>query len=619
MRNYRINSFDDDALDPEESLLEAVSPSSRIEKPVKSDFFIFFYFGILAILGIFGITGFNLGILKGDHFTNLSAKNQFISIPVSPQRGLIYSKEGPLLADNKEVYDLWLIPLKFPLSLKEDVILKLSKTLDLPPDSLSNLIKDNINKAFFLVKEGLTEKEKEEIASFGLSGLIVAKNNVRFYPDGEVFSHLVGYVSLVSEEDINKNDSYQINDQIGRAGLESFYENELKGRRGEILLSRFKDEGQAFEPKKGNSLVLNIDSELQEHIYRELDKALKDASSRSGVAVAIDPRDGRVLSLVSLPSYDNNVFIGGLNEEEYKLFFENRREPLLNRVISGRFSPGSAIKPIIALAALEENIISPSKKINAPGFITIPNPYDPEIVYTFRDWRNHGWVDMREAIANSSDIYFYTVGGGFYDVKGLGIEKIIEYFKNFKLDSILGIDLKGETAGFIPTPEWKKEFRKEIWYQGDTFNVSIGQGDLLITPLWLASYIGAVGNEQHLFKPFIVDKILDESGAVIKTFQPEAIQEFNFNEENLKVVREGMKMAAETGTAKVLADLPFKVGAKSGTAEVIKGQSTSSWINVFAPYDNPQIALTIMMESGKEGSYTPHQIAYRILKDYFKK
>lgn len=619
MRDYRVNSFNDDTLDPEESLFEAVSPGSRIERPIKSGFFIFFYFGILGLFIVFGIAGFNLGIVKGDYFANLSVKNQFISIPIVPQRGLIYSKEGVILADNKEIYDLWFLPPKFPASLKEDAVLKLAEALDLPQDSLSDLIDKNINKTFFLVKEGLTEEEKKEVAFFGFPGLVVAQNNIRFYPDGEIFSHLIGYVSLVNEEDISKSDFYQLNDQIGREGLESSYEDELKGQRGEILLSRFKDEGRVSEPKKGNSLVLNIDSELQKHIYIELEKAINEAGSRSGVAVAIDPRDGRVLSLVSLPSYDNNVFVSGLSGEKYKLFFENRRKPLLNRVISGRFSPGSAIKPIMALAALEENVISSSKKINAPGFITIQSPYDPEVVYTFRDWRNHGWVNMREAIANSSDIYFYTIGAGFYDVKGLGIEKIIKYFKNFKLDSILGIDLKGEVAGFIPTPEWKKEYRKEIWYQGDTFNVSIGQGDLLITPLWLVSYIGAIGNGQFLFKPFIADKILDESGAVIKTFQPEAIQEFNFNGENLKVVREGMKMAAEIGTAKVLADLPFKVGAKSGTAEVIKGQSTSSWINVFAPYDNPQIALTIMMESGKEGSYTPHQIAYRILRDYFKK
>ena len=617
MRSYRV-SLDSDALEPEESLLESVSPESKIERPIKSGFFVFFYFGILMILGVFAVAGFNLGIIKGSYFAGLSAKNQFISVPLPPQRGLIYSKEGNLLALHKEIFNLWFLPSKIPTGKKEEVISKLSEALDLPYDWLSELIEKNMNKASFLIKKDLIKEEKEKVTALGFPNLFVAADSARIYPDSQFFSHLIGYISLVNQNDLNKDGYYKINDEIGREGLESFYENELRGRRGEILVNRFKEENQISEPQKGNSLVLNIDSELQKNIYRELDRALKGINSRSGVAVAIDPRDGRVLSLVSLPSYDNSSFAGGLSLDEYRSFFENNREPLLNRAISGRFAPGSTIKPIIALAALEEGVISPLKKINAPGFITIPNPYNPEINYTFRDWRNHGWVNMREAIANSSDIYFYTVGGGFYDVKGLGIQKIAEYFKLFKINFFLGIDLNGEAAGFVPSPEWKKDFRGETWYQGDTFNVSIGQGDLIATPLWVASFIGALGNGQALYRPFIAAKVLDEKGAVIKTFQPEIIQEFNFSKENLEVVREGMKLAAEIGTAKVLSDLSFEVGAKSGTAEVIKGQSTNSWISVFAPYDNPQIALTIMMESGKEGSYIPHQIAYRILKDYFK-
>ncbi|MEK7536985.1 MAG: penicillin-binding protein 2 [Patescibacteria group bacterium] len=619
MRNYKV-SLDSDALNPEESFLESVSPESKIERPIMSVFFIIFYFGILILLGVFTIAGFNLGIVKGGYFADLSAKNQFISIPLPPQRGLIYSKEGNLLASNKESFSLWLIPSKIPVGSgkKEELISKLSEAIGLPHDFLSELIEKNMNRASFLVKKDLTEEEKERILALNFTNLLVAISSTRIYPDGEIFSHLIGYVSLVSQDDLNRDGYYKINDQIGREGLESFYESELKGRRGQVLINRFKDENQISVPQKGNSLVLNIDSELQKNIYRELDGALKEIGSRSGTALALDPRDGRILSLVSLPSYDNSSFTDGLSSEEFRLFFENRREPLLNRVISGRFAPGSTIKPIIALAALEEKVISPLKKINAPGLITIPNPFNPEIIYTFRDWKNHGWVNMKEAIANSSDIYFYTVGGGFYDVEGLGIQKIAEYFKLFRINSLLGIDLAGEVAGFVPSQEWKKDFRGETWYQGDTFNVSIGQGDLLATPLWVASFIGAFGNGHALYRPFIADKVLDEKGAVIKTFEPEIIQELNFNEESLKVVREGMKLAAEIGTAKVLSGLPFEVGAKSGTAEVIKGQSTNSWISVFAPYDNPQIALTIMIESGKEGSYIPHQIAYRILKNYFK-
>ena len=617
MKNYRI-AADEDNLEPEEMLLEAISPDSRIEKPIKSEFFITFYFSILAVLIIFAAAGFKLGILDNDYFMALAAKNQFITIPISPSRGLIYSQEGIILAESKETYGLWFLPSKLVANQKEEIITELSEILNMPADSLSSLIEKNSGKASFLVKEDITEEEKEKISFLSSLAIIIAKNNSRVYSDSQSFSHLLGYVNLVNENDLTKDNFYQLNDQIGRSGLESYYESYLRGQRGEILINRFNNESQMSEPHKGDNLVLNIDSKLQKDIYSEIENGLREIGSKAGVAVAVDPRNGRILSLVSFPSYNNNSFIKGLSLEEYKAFFENKKDPLLNRVISGRFSPGSTIKPLIALAALEEGVINASKKINAPGLITITNPYNPEIVYTFRDWRNHGFVNMREAIANSSDIYFYTVGGGYYDVKGLGIERIARYLKMFKLDSVLGIDLGGEVAGFVPDPEWKRQYRNEIWYQGDTFNVSIGQGDLLITPLWLTSYIATIGNDGFLYKPFIVDRILDENKNTVKTFQPEVLTSLDFNEENLKVVKEGMKLASEIGTAKVLKDLPFKVGAKSGTAEVIKGQSTSSWISVFAPYNNPQIVLTIMMESGKEGSYIPHQIAYRVLQKYFK-
>lgn len=615
MRNYRV-SLDSDALEPEESLLEAVSPDSRIERPIKSGFFILSYFFISSILIIFAVAGFKLGIINNNYFAGLSARNKFIVIPIAPERGLIYSREGEILAENKKGYSLWFLPSK-ALEQEDEIVGILSEILNIPSESLFSLTKSNSGKASFVISEKIGEEEKGKILSLDLPSLVVVQNNTRVYHDGEIFSHLVGYVNFVNEEDLNRDSFYKINDKIGRSGLESFYESQLRGRRGGILVDRFKNENQTSDPENGNNLILNIDSELQKNIYYELQKGLREAGSGSGVAVAINPRNGAVLSLVNLPSYDNNSFVKGLAPEEYRLFFKDT-EPLFNKVISGRFAPGSTIKPLIALAVLEEEIINPAKKINAPGFITIPNPYNDQIVYTFRDWRNHGWVNMREAIAFSSDIYFYTVGGGFYDIGGLGIEKIAKYLKMFNLDSVLGIDLNSEAAGFVPSPEWKREYRNEIWYQGDTFNVSIGQGDLLVTPLWLTSYIGAIGNGKTMYRPFVADKILDQSGSVVKTFQPEILLELGFNDENLKVVREGMKMAAEVGTAKVLADLPIEVGAKSGTAEVIKGQSTNSWIIVFAPYDNPQIVLTIMMESGREGSYMPHQIAYRILKEYFK-
>ncbi len=600
MKNYRINNFEDN-LDPEESLFDSISRDAAIEKPIGPGFFVFFYFALVSALVIFGFAGFRIGVLNGEYFDELAQMNQFISVPVSAQRGLIYSRNGEVLASSRVSYSLWAIPSK--ISDRDALFGKLSPVLGAPEESIRTLFDKNGGRASFLLQEEIDAGQKEKIESLSSSGLVVVSNYKRNYKNGSAYSHLLGYVSAV--------------DKIGLSGVESRYEEILKGRNGQVLVARFQEGMSRTEPEKGFDLVLNTDSRLQERLYRELSLGLGAIGLRSGAAVALDPRNGQVLALVSLPSFDSNILSTGLTQEDFQSLSQNRHLPFLNRAISGRFSPGSTIKPLIALAALNEKTITPEKKINAPGLITIKNPYDPEIVYTFRDWRDHGRVNMREAIANSSDIYFYTVGGGFYDVPALGIERIAKYMKMFRIDSILGIDLPGEVAGFVPTPEWKLERRGEAWYQGDTFNVSIGQGDVLTTPLWLTAYIGAVG-QGAMYKPYVVEKIIDGDGKTAGAGRPELLFELPFDEADLKVVREGMKLAAEVGTARVLGNLPFEVGAKSGTAEVIKGQSTSSWISVFAPYDNPQIALTIMMESGKEGSYIPTQIAYRILKEYFE-
>lgn len=615
MRNYRINNFEDDGLNPEESLFDSVSGDAAIEKPIKSGFFIFFYFAIAAVFITFLAAGFKINVLGGEYFAQLSERNRFISVPISAPRGLIYSQDGEILAGNKTSDSLWLIPSK--LVNIQETTKKISGILGIEEESIKTSIERNSGRASFLLEE-INEEEKEKITAFKEPGVEVVDNFTRTYQGSEAFAHLLGYVSAVSENDLTRDDFYKPNDKIGRTGIEREYEAALRGKTGETLIPRFGEGSGGSSPEEGKSVILNIDSSLQKILYSELWRGLSESGSGFGVAVASDPRNGRILSLVSLPSFDPNSLVRGLNHEEYRLLFQNRAEPFLNRVISGRFAPGSTIKPLLALAALREEVITPEKKIDAPGFISIVNPYNPDIVYTFRDWRNHGRVNMREAIAHSSDIYFYTVGGGYYDVKGLGIQKIAEYMKLFKLDSILGIDLPGEVSGFVPTPEWKRDYRNEIWYQGDTFNVSIGQGDVLVTPLWLNAYIGAVGHGKAMYKPFAAAKILDREGNIVEAFEPEVLFELPFSDEEIKIVKEGMKLAATQGTARILGDLPYDVGAKSGTAEVIKGQSTNSWISVFAPYDNPQLALTIIMESGREGSYIPHQIAYRILKNYFE-
>lgn len=611
--------LDNDYLEPEESLLAPISSDSRIERPINLGLFIIVYLSIFLIFLIFLFTAVKFQIFDYNFFSQLAQSNRYIKIPAQPFRGLIYSSDGEILAKNMKNYKLWAISQKLPQKEKlNNLVVNLSKILDIPEDVIWELIKKNLNaKSAFLIKENLSQDEVSALSNLKNSGIYIQEDFKRVYPYGKEFSHIIGYIGKVNEKDLSKNKDYSLNDMIGRFGLEEYYEDLLRGKPGSILIERFGNDRKVIDSQPGKNIVLTIDASLQKLLYAELEKGITDLGSEAGIAVAQDPRNGRILALVSIPSFDNNKLVEGLDIKSYQKLLKNKKNPFFNRVISGRFSPGSTIKPLIAIAALEEKVIDPFKLINAPGFINIVNPYNPDIIYTFRDWKNHGWVNLRKAIANSSDIYFYTIGGGFYDVEGLGIRRIIRYFKLFMLDKVLGIDLPGETSGFVPTPEWKRDVRHQPWFKGDTFNVSIGQGDLLVTPLWLNSYIGAMGNGKVMYRPFLVDKISDSSGKEEKQNEPEVLLRLPFKDENIKVIKEGMKMAAEEGTARILNDLPFDVGAKSGTSEVIKGKSTNSWISVFAPYDNPEIVLTIMIESGRGGSILPTKIAKKILKWYF--
>ncbi|MDD5638480.1 MAG: penicillin-binding transpeptidase domain-containing protein, partial [Candidatus Pacebacteria bacterium] len=311
------------------------------------------------------------------------------------------------------------------------------------------------------------------------------------------------------------------------------------------------------------------------------------------------------------------------NKDLVKNILEDKDNPLFNRAVSAQYPTGSIIKPLISSAALEEKIISPEKKINCQGKITILNPYNPEKETIKKDWTTHGLTDMRKAIAESCNVYFYTIGGGYKDQIGLGPTKIKKYLELFGWGNKTGIDIFSESKGFIPTPQWKKEFKGENWYNGDTYNLSIGQGDILITPLQVALSYSAIANNGILFKPLIVKEIIDENKNIIQENKPQIIRENFTDKENLKVVREGMRMTvtaknAPLASAPSLNDLPVKVAAKTGTAETGKNNYLHKWITVFAPYDNPEIVLTIVIEDIPDTQPTTIPIAKEVLNWYFK-
>jgi len=339
--------------------------------------------------------------------------------------------------------------------------------------------------------------------------------------------------------------------------------------------------------------------------------------------VAINPQNGAVLAMVSYPAYDNNIFSGGISQNDYNNVLNDPSQPFFNRAIAAQYPTGSTIKPFLAYGALKENLISPNKIINDPGFITVQSQYDPNVVYTFRGVTPHGPVDMREALAVSSNIYFYTVGGGYKDQKGLGPAGIKKYLDLFGWEQKTGIDLPGEFGGFVPSPDWKKEKKKESWWDGDTYNLSIGQSDLQVTPLQVATAYGVIANGGTLYKPQIVQKIINGSPnnypEIIQEFTPEITSQNFIDTNNLRVVREGMRdgVAKPYGSSSMLNNLPVAVAAKTGTAEIGKEGHYNTWVSAFAPYENPEIVLVVTIEDVEGLRAATLPVAHDILQYYF--
>jgi len=441
-----------------------------------------------------------------------------------------------------------------------------------------------------------------------LPGFQIQNNTVRDYLAGPSFSHLIGYKRKTGE----------------KTGLEKSYDEILREKPGEILTER-DAEGNLISqevislPESGKSLVLWLDSELQKKIEEELKKKLKEIGAETAGAVALDPKTGGILALVSLPGFDNNLFSKGMSEEEWEQINNDSLKPLFNRAISGGFPTGSAIKPLIASAALEEDIISPQKKINCQGQIEVEHKYEPEIIYIYRDWKTHGWTDMRKAIAESCNVYFYHLGGGYGDQEGLGPTKIKKYLELFGWGSETGIDLPQEAEGFLPDPNWKKEELGETWYDGDTYNLSIGQGYLRVTPLQMAASFVPIANGGKLLRPKVVKEIRE-----VGEIESEIIREGFIKPEYLEIVRQGMRQAVTNGTATGWLDqLRVPAAAKTGSAQTGKKDPKDkkdyldNWITVFAPYEDPQIVLTVMINDVKEGQVVTPPVAKAVLEWYF--
>ena len=653
LKNKKIKTKLREDIEPHEILLDSLAKKKeeelgisgkKFEVPLfKRVFQGFFYFSILLLFLLF-LRTFQFQVIEGKEYLAQSFENRYIFHKIQAQRGVIYDRNLKQLVFNRPGFNLVCQKNNLPQSdfERKKVLNEVSQILKINSKELEKIISEASKSEDFTfpVFRNLDHQTLLilETKIGELSGFEISENSIREYPDGEDFAHLIGYMGKIKSEEFKAEpEFYSIFDDVGREGIESSYEKVLRKNPGEIRVERdasgniISKETMSL-PESGKSLVLYLDSDLQKKIKEVLEKKVKEIGAEGAAAVALDPKTGGVLAQVSLPTFDNNIFSKG-DQKAIQELLDPKNDQLFNRAIKGKYLIGSTIKPLIASAVLEEKIIPPDKKINCQGKIVIPNPWDPSSPTIKNDWKIHGWTDMRKAIAESCDVYFYTLGGGYGDQEGLGPTKIKEYLEKFGWNKKTGIDLPGEVEGFIPDKDWKKRTFGQSWSDGDTYNLSIGQGYLKITPLEVAVSFLPIANGGEIFKPQIVQKIVDREKnlveedksssspfaetRVIEEIQPQILNANFIDPKNLRVVREGMRQAVTAGSASGFLDnLPVSAAAKTGTAE-LGGDYYNIWITVFAPSEDPKIVLTIVIEKVKGLKVVTLPVAQEILNWYF--
>lgn len=614
-KEYKVPLSQDEWVTPEETLMDSGSNYPDLEQPIADSSFRGFLIIFSVLTFVLMASVFNIGILKHEYFSKLAIQNKSVYFLIPPPRGLIYDYTGRPLVKNVPGFDLLIVSREFQIQGVESQLNKAAGILNLNPDEFVKSLSEKIKSdAVFFAANNLNKDQVLALEYLNIKGAYVVPYVKRSYPGGPVYSQILGYVGRVSKDDLSADNYYSPADYVGKLGVESAYEDYLRGEHGRIFFDKDKTlaaENNFAQGVSGQNVVLNINAKLQEELYQELHNVLTGAGLSRGAAIIQNPNTGQILALVSFPAFDNNLFVNGLSEDAYKKIFENPAKPLFNRVISGLYNPGSTIKPLMGLMALEEGIMRPQDTIQDCVSLSIGDR-------TFDNWRpDYGPFNLRRAIANSCNIYFFTVGGGFGKITGLGIERIAKYLQAALANVSLDVDIPGEAKGFVPTADWKQRTKNEPWYQGDTYNTSIGQGNLLVTPLWLNSYISAIANGGTLYKPELVNRIVDGRNNAVEIKNPTAIKKLPFKDNVLAEVKSDMEETVLSGTAQMLKDLPVRAGAKTGTAEVLKGRSINSLFTAFAPVDKPEIAITVLVEGSVSNQGLAIRTAHEVLKWYF--
>ncbi len=461
-------------------------------------------------------------------------------------------------------------------------------------------------------------------------GVIYDRNNValswnynseRAYIKESGLAHLIGYVGFPTQEEVEKSSTTTLIDFVGKAGIERKYNQILTGIDGKKITEvNAHSEVQSeylYEPGyPGKNIILSVDSRVTKKFYEYIKNLAIEHKFNAGAGVIMEIKTGEILAITSYPEYEPDILSKGDDRKAINGFISDKKLPFLNRALAGLYIPGSIVKPIFALAALNEGIISPEKQIYSKGYISIVNPFFPDKRSIFKDWKAHGYTDMRRALAVSSDVYFYAIGGGYEDQKGLGITKLGKYARMFGIGTSTNIGLDEEGDGNIPTPEWKAEnFKGDKWRIGDTYISSIGQYGFLVTPLQMARMAGAFATDGKLIRPTIFLRETSSTDAILDTVGYEYSQ-IDIPKDMFKVVKEGMRKGVtdSDGTARALNIPGVSVAAKTGTAELgITKKLVNSWGVGYFPYENPRYAFAIVMEKGSRENVIGANLAMRNL------
>lgn len=427
------------------------------------------------------------------------------------------------------------------------------------------------------------------------------------------FGLLLGYVSYPKKD---SSGFYWTTEYEGIAGIEKDFDSVLNGVNGSTIIEEnafgeVVSENRIASASHGENMYLTIDSGVQNAMYDSIKKLSEDVGYEGGAGVVMDIHSGELIAITSYPEYKPNIFVSRSDSETISGYFSDPFKPMLNRPLAGRYSPGSTVKPFIGLGALHEEIITENKIIFSSGDIKIQSPYDPEVFATFRDWKEggHGWTDVRKALAESVNTFFYAIGGGYEDQEGLGITRIENYVRMFGIGEKTGISLSGEVDGTIPNPIWKERvFDGDSWRLGDTYNTSIGQYGFQVTPIQMARAVSALANGGILVTPY-----LDKSENTTIT----VIDDEDFQDKDIQIIHDGMRQVVTQGTGRLM-NVPYvKVAAKTGTAQTGKANAFSnSWSLGFFPYDDPQYAFVVLMERGPKDAERSASFVSRDLFDW---